>query len=510
MNTFFVFVITLLLLLFTLVVQALRRRTNQSQPQPPGPPALPIIGHLYLFKGPLHRRLTRLATRYGAVFRLRFGTKNVVVVSSAQAAEECLGVHDIVFANRPQLPTGKILSYDWSTMGTASYGDYWRHIRRIGVTELLSAHRVQQYADVHTRMARSMARRLYRSAAGGRARVELKSQLFEMLMNVMTSMICARTFYGTDGEEILEVTEEVQWFRTMVEETMTLIGASTVWDYIPTLVRWLDIGGFGRRLWRLRESRTKFVQGLIQDERNKMEEGTTTGRTMIGALLALQHKDPEDCPDQLIRALCISALEAGSSTSADTVEWAMSLMLNNPKVMVKVRDEIDSYIGKPIRLIEAADLLKLQYLRCIIMETLRLHPPTPLLVPHESSIDCIVGGFYIPKGTMLLVNTSAIHRDPKIWDKPTNFIPERFEGEKCEGNMTMPFGMGRQRCPAENLGMQMVGLALGTMIQCFEWERVGEELVDMTDGFGLTAPRAVPLEAFYKPRQSMITLLSEI
>ncbi|VAH69873.1 unnamed protein product [Triticum turgidum subsp. durum] len=204
-----------------------------------------------------------------------------------------------------------------------------------------------------------------------------------------------------------------------------------------------------------------------------MEEGTTTGRTMIGALLALQHKDPEDCPDQLIRALCISALEAGSSTSADTVEWAMSLMLNNPK-------------------------------------TLRLHPPTPLLVPHESSIDCIVGGFYIPKGTMLLVNTSAIHRDPKIWDKPTNFIPERFEGEKCEGNMAMPFGMGRRRCPAENLGMQMVGLALGTMIQCFEWERVGEELVDMTDGFGLTAPRAVPLEAFYKPRQSMITLVSEV
>ncbi|KAL6655660.1 hypothetical protein ACP70R_006486 [Stipagrostis hirtigluma subsp. patula] len=205
-----------------------------------------------------------------------------------------------------------------------------------------------------------------------------------------------------------------------------------------------------------------------------------------------------------------SSLEAGSSTSADTVEWAMSLMLNNPNVMVKARDEIDACIGKPIRLLEATDLPKLQYLRCVIMETLRLHPPTPLLVPHESSIDCAVSGFHIPKGTMLLVNTSAIHKDPEIWDKPTNFIPERFEDEKGEGKMAMPFGMGRRRCPAENLGMQMVGLALGTMIQCFDWERVGEELVDMTDGSGLTAPKAVPLEAFYQPRRSMITLLSEI
>lgn len=506
-----VFVITLLLLLLTLV-QALRRRTNQSLwlPLPPGPPALPIITHLYLFRGPLHRRLTRLATCYGDVFRLQFGAKRVVVVSSAQAAEECLCVHDITFANRPQLPTGKIVSYDWSTMGTASYGDYWRNIRRIGVTELLSAYRVQQYADVHTRMSRSMARRLYRSAAGGsRARVELKSRLFELLMNILTSMICARTYYTTDGVETLEVTEEVQWFRTIVEETMTLIGPSSVWDYMPSLVRWLDIGGYGRRLLQLRESRTKFVEGLIEDERKKMEEGTQPGRTMIRALLDLQQKDPEDCSDKLIRSLCISALEAGSSTSADTIEWAMSLMLNNPMVMVKARDEIDAYIGKPIRLVEAADLINLQYLRCVILETLRLHPPTPLLVPHESSIDCTVGGFHIPKGTMLLVNTSAIHRDPKLWDKPTNFIPERFEGEKVEG-MAMPFGMGRRRCPAENLGMQMVGLALGTMIQCFDWERVGEELVDMTDSVGLTAPKALPLEAFYQPRQSMLTLLSEI
>ncbi|KAL6846639.1 hypothetical protein ACP4OV_024087 [Aristida adscensionis] len=515
-DTMSIIVVTMLLLLPLTVAHALRRRRRRNPPPPPCPAGLPVVGHLHLFREPLHRALARLAARHGAVFRLRFGAVNVAVVSSAAAAGECLGVHDAAFANRPRLPVGGIISYGWTTMGTTNYGPYWRHVRRVTAGELLSAHRVQRFAGVHEREVRAMARRLYgvaRGAAGdgGRARVELKSRLFEMLMNALTSMICGRTYYGTDGEkETLELTEEVQWFRTMIEETMTLIGASTLWNYLPPLVRWLDVGRMGQRLRRLRESRTKFVDKLIEDERKEMEKGMPTRSTMIGGLLALQNKDPEACSDHLIRSICISSLEAGSSTSADLIEWAMSLMLNNPSVMMKARDEIDACIGQPIRLLEAADLPKLQYLRCAIMETLRLHPPTPLLIPHESSIDCTINGFHIPKGTMLLVNTAAIHRDPEIWDKPGNFLPERFEGKKSEGKFYAPFGMGRRRCPGENLGMQILGLALGTMIQCFDWERVGEDLVDMTDGPGLTAPKLVPLEAIYQPRASMINLLSEI
>jgi cytochrome P450 len=187
----------------------------------------------------------------------------------------------------------------------------------------------------------------------------------------------------------------------------------------------------------------------------------------------------------------------------------MSLLLNHPDTMVKARAEILNVVGHG-RMLEDADLPSLPYLQCIIKETLRLYPAAPLLVPHVSSSNCIVSGYHIPCGTMLLVNLYSIHRDKSIWDDPNEFRPERFWAAKAGGKFLIPFGMGRRICPAENLGMRMVGLALGTMIQCFEWGRVGEEMVDMSEGSGLTMPKKLPLEAFYRPYDSMVDVLTKL
>ncbi|KAK2972532.1 hypothetical protein RJ640_006598 [Escallonia rubra] len=153
------------------------------------------------------------------------------------------------------------------------------------------------------------------------------------------------------------------------------------------------------------------------------------------------------------------------------MEWALSLLVNHPKVLEKARAELDSYVGQD-RLVYETDIPKLQYLQSIVNETLRLYPTAPLLVPHESSDDSTVGGFDVPRGTMLLVNAWAMHRDRAVWDDPTTFKPERFEGRENGGHNFVPFGMGRRQCPGAGLANRVVALALAAMIQCFDWERV--------------------------------------
>lgn len=181
-----------------------------------------------------------------------------------------------------------------------------------------------------------------------------------------------------------------------------------------------------------------------------------------------------------------------------TIEWALSNLVNHPEVLKKARNEIDEKIGLD-RLVDEPDIVNLPYLQNIVSETLRLYPAVPLLLPHLSSEDCKVGGYDVPSGTMVLVNAWAMHRDPKLWEDAEMFKPERFEKEG-EAEKLMPFGMGRRACPGAGLAQRFVSLALGSLVQCFEWERVGEELVDMREDKGATLPKALPLRAMCRTR----------
>ncbi|EXC30894.1 Flavonoid 3',5'-hydroxylase [Morus notabilis] len=194
---------------------------------------------------------------------------------------------------------------------------------------------------------------------------------------------------------------------------------------------------------------------------------------------------------------------AGTDTSAITIEWALAELMNHPNIMAKAREEIDSVVGKT-RLVEESDIVNLPYIQAIVTETLRLHPAAPLL-PRESSEKCTINGYEIPAKTQLYVNLWAIGRDPKHWEDPLEFNPERFLSE--EGTLKnqldvrgqnfhlLPFGSGRRVCPGASLALRFVTTSLAAMIQCFEWKVDGKDgpVIDMQEGPGLTLPRAHPL-----------------
>ncbi|PQQ20211.1 cytochrome P450 81E8-like isoform X1 [Prunus yedoensis var. nudiflora] len=473
--------LTLIFILFTFkfLVQPSRRRYKNL---PPSPPSLPILGHLHLLRSPVHRTFHRLSQKYGAVFSLWFGSRRVVIVSSPSAVEECFTKNDIVLANRPRTLIGEHLGYNHTTLGASPYGDHWRNLRRIGATDIFSTARLQTFSEIRKDEVKHLLLKLSQNARDGFAKVELKSMFSELTFNIIMTMVAGKRYYGDD---VSVDEEEAKQFRQITRDAFSLGGAANPADFLPIL-NWVGSGGYEKKVKTLAKRTDVFLQGLIDEHRRKGKNGTT----MIDHLLSLQESQPEYYNDQIIKGLVLVILFAGTDTSAVTLEWALSNLLNNPHVLKKARAELDAQLGQE-NLVDESDLSKLPYLQSIISETLRLCPAAPLLVPHFSSDDSTIGGFDVPRDTMVLVNAWALHRDPQLWDDAESFMPER-----------------RRACPGVGLAQRVVGLTLGSLIQCFDWERISEEEIDMAEGEGLTMPKVVPLEAMCRARSVMTKVLS--
>ncbi|KAF3508623.1 hypothetical protein F2Q69_00008828 [Brassica cretica] len=159
----------------------------------------------------------------------------------------------------------------------------------------------------------------------------------------------------------------------------------------------------------------------------------------------------------IIKGIILDLIIAGTDTVAITLEWALSNLLNHQGILKKAIIEIDDKIGLDRRLPK-------------------------------------VGGYDMPRGTMLVMNVWAIHRDPELWEEPQRFKPERFDKEG-EAQKVMPFGLGRRSCPGAGLAHRLMGLTLASLVQCFEWERVSIEQIDVREGKGVTMPKKEPLRA---------------
>ncbi|GJW54465.1 flavonoid 3'-hydroxylase [Tanacetum coccineum] len=299
-------------------------------------------------------------------------------------------------------------------------------------------------------------------------------------------------------------------FKDMVVELMVLAGEFNLGDFIPALDRF-DLQGITKKLKKLHVRFDSFLSKIVEE--HKTGHGGLGHTDLLSTLISF--KDDADIEggkltDTEIKALLLNLFTAGTDTSSSTVEWAIAELIRHPQILKQAREEIDSVVGQD-RLVTELDLSQLTYLQALVKEVFRLHPSTPLSLPRISSESCEVDGYYIPKGSTLLVNVWAIARDPKMWADPLEFRPSRFlpGGEKptadVKGNdfEVIPFGAGRRICAGMSLGLRMVQLLIATLIQTFDWELANglePEKLNMEEAYGLTLQRATPLMVHPKPR----------
>ena len=194
----------------------------------------------------------------------------------------------------------------------------------------------------------------------------------------------------------------------------------------------------------------------------------------------------------------------------------MAEIMCNPRVMTKLQAEVRNSTPKGQDMVEEENLANMTYLKAVVKETLRLHPPLPLLIPHlsmaESEVD--VARYTVPSGAWVMVNSWAINRDPEWWQKPEEFLPERFmEGGSASavdfrGNdfQFLPFGAGRRICPGINFGLATIEIMLANLVYSHDWElssATGKKGIDMTEVFRLSVRRKEKLMLVPKNRSSV-------
>ena len=196
---------------------------------------------------------------------------------------------------------------------------------------------------------------------------------------------------------------------------------------------------------------------------------------------------------------------AGTDTTSTAMEWAMAEVITHPDSMRKLQDELRAAVGGSGHVITEDHIDKLHYLKAVVKETLRLHPPIPLLVPREPQDDAEILGHHVPAGTRVVINAWAIGRDPKYWEAPEEFRPERFEDSTVDFTGSsyefLPFGAGRRICPAINFALPVLEIAVASLVRHFDWEIPAEARLDMNEAPGLITPPLAPLRLVPKCRR---------
>ncbi|XP_055818838.1 premnaspirodiene oxygenase-like [Solanum dulcamara] len=487
---------------FLFLLKKLKNSNSQINKRlPPGPWKLPILGSIFHMVGGLpHRVLRDLAQKYGSIMHLQLGEVSVVVITSPEMAKTVLKTHDLAFASRPKTVVSEIVLYNCTDIAFCPYGDYWRQMRKICVLEVLNAKNVRSFSSIRQDETLRLIE-FFRSSSSSHEPVNVTKRI-----SLFTSFIVCRSAFGT----ILK--EQDEFIRVMKKVTF-LLGGFHVADIFPSMKFLHVLSGMKGKIMDLHHKVDTIAENVINEHKKNLVIGKTNGELggedLIDVLLRLMKDGDLQFPitNDNIKAIVYDMFAAGTETTSTTIDWAMVEMIKNSNVFSKAQDEVrEAFRGKET--FDENDVEELKYLKLVIKETLRLHPPLPLMLPRECGEEVVINGYTIPMKTKVIVNVWAIGRDPKYWDDAESFKPERFEHSSIDfaGNNFefLPFGSGRRICPGISFGLANVYLPLAKLLYHFDWKLpngINPSDLDLTESDGASCTRKNDLYLIATPYQ---------
>ncbi|CAN8314740.1 unnamed protein product [Cochlearia groenlandica] len=477
--------LALVIITFLIIFKKIKNKNKNllRHPLPPGPTGFPIIGMIptMLKNRPvfrwLHSLMKELNTEIACV---RLGNTHVITVTCPKIAREIFKQQDSLFASRPLTYAQKILSNGYKTCVITPFGEQFKKMRKVIMTEIVCPSRHRWLHENRTEEIDYLTAWLYNMVKTNEP-VDIRFVTRHYCGNVIKRlMFGTRTFSDktkTDGP----TAEDIEHMDGMFEG-LGFTFAFCVSDYLPMLTG-LDLNGHEKIMRKASKVMDKCHDPII-DERIKMwRDGERTQiQDFLDVFISIKGKDgmPLLTADE-IKPTIKELVMAAPDNPSNAVEWAMAEMINKPEILRKATQEIDKVVGKQ-RLVQESDIPKLNYIKAILREAFRLHPVAAFNLPHVALSDTTVANYHIPKGSHVLLSRYGLGRNPKVWSDPLSFKPERHLNECLEVTLTendlrfISFSTGKRGCVAPVLGTVITVMMLARLLQGFSWKLVdGDE-----------------------------------
>ncbi|XP_015266728.1 PREDICTED: cytochrome P450 2K4-like [Gekko japonicus] len=477
-----------LFLLFVLSLAFYLKRGNfwnTSKPNlPPGPRPWPLIGNLHLvdLKRP-YRTMSQLSRQYGPVFSIQMGSQNMVVLTGYETVKEALVNQADAFAERPMVPMFEDFAKGYGVV--FSHGENWKVMRRFTLTTLRDYGMGKR--TIEDRIVEECHFLLQKFESYKGKPFETTVIMNTAVANIIVSILLGKRYEYEDPtfERLLK----------LVNENIRLAGSPsvTLYNMFPAL-RFLS--GGRKTVLKNRDELYAFIQATFIEHLKELD--VNDQRSFIDAFLIRQEEEKNKNQtngffhNENLKSVVGNLFAAGMETTSTTLRWGLLLMMKYPEVQNKVQQEITKVIGSAQPQIEHRS--KLPYTDAVIHEIQRFANILPMNLPHATTVDVTLKGYFIPKGTHILPLLYSVLYDESQWEKPLQFYPEHFldsEGRFVKRDAFLPFSAGRRMCAGETLAKMELFLFFVSLLQRFTFQPApgtSKEDLDLTPEVGFTTP----------------------